>query len=59
MRLNENQRTAFADVSSTLADAFTFFRGYVPSDILAGIALLAMEENKGEVYFFFFSKVVC
>lgn len=50
MRLNKNQQTAFADVSSTLADAFAFFRGYVPSDILAGIALLAMEENKGEVY---------
>lgn len=51
MRLNENQQTAFADVSSTLADAFAFFRGYVPSDIIAGIALLTMEDNKGEVCF--------
>ena len=49
MRLEDNQQTAFADVSSTLADAFTFFRGYVPSDIIAGIALLAMEESKTEV----------
>ena len=49
MNLKGSQKTAFADVSSTLADAFAFFRGYVPSDIVAGIALLAMKESTGEV----------
>lgn len=49
MKLENNQQTAFADVSSTLADAFTYFRGYVPTDIVAGIALLTMKESKGKV----------
>lgn len=49
MKLEGSQQSAFADVSSTLADAFAFFRGYVPSDIVAGIALLAMEENEKKV----------
>ena len=39
LRLRGEQRTAFADVAATLADAFNQFRGYVPSDIVAGIAL--------------------
>ena len=46
MTLKDDQQTAFADVSATLADAFASFRGYVPSDIVAGIALLAMEVSK-------------
>ena len=50
MSLKDNQQTAFADVSATLADAFAFFRGYVPSDIVAGVALLAMKENTKEVF---------
>lgn len=51
MNLEDSQQNVFADVSSTLADAFAYFRGYVPSDIVAGIALLAMEESK-EVFYF-------
>lgn len=32
----------YVDVSATLSDMFTYFRGYVPTDILAGIALHAI-----------------
>ncbi|CAI8015199.1 Diacylglycerol lipase-beta, partial [Geodia barretti] len=28
-----------------MADSFTYFRGYVPSDVAAGIALMAMEQK--------------
>ena len=49
MRLDQRQQSVFSDVSATLADAFTHFRGYVPSDVLAGITLLAMEHHQMEV----------
>ena len=49
MRLQEHQQDLFSEVSATLADAFTYFRGYVPSDILAGMALLAMEQSASKV----------
>ena len=45
LRLRGEQRTAFADVAATLADAFNQFRGYVPSDIVAGIALYALHHE--------------
>ena len=49
MRLQEHQQSAFADISATLTDAFTFFRGYVPSDVLAGVAVLAMQQKQAKV----------
>ena len=45
MRLAENQRNVFAEIGTVMADSFTFFRGYVPSDVAAGIALMAMEQS--------------
>ena len=45
LQLRERQRSVFAEVSATLADIFTYFRGYVPSDILAGMALIAMDQD--------------
>lgn len=44
MSLKGDQQNAFADVSATLSDSFNYFRGYVPSDILAGIALLTLQQ---------------
>lgn len=49
MRLDQSRQNMFAEVSATLADAFTHFRGYVPSDVLAGMTLLAMEHQQLEV----------
>lgn len=45
LRLHDRQKTVFAAVSATLSDAFTKFRGYVPTDILAGMALLKMQQE--------------
>lgn len=45
LRLRGEQQTAFADVAATLADAFSHFRGYVPSDIIAGIALYTLHHT--------------
>jgi len=44
------------DVSSTLAEMFTHFRGYVPSDIYAGISLHAMQ-NDSKVSSIFWNQV--
>lgn len=41
----------YSDVSATLADMFTYFRGYVPSDIIAGIALQAMHTKPKVCWF--------
>ncbi len=43
------QQSLFSEVSATLADAFTYFRGYVPSDVLAGVVLLSMEQRAAKV----------
>ncbi len=43
------QQTLFSEVSATLADAFTYFRGYVPSDVLAGMVLLSMDQKAAQV----------
>ncbi len=45
LKLRDGQKTAFADVAATLADAFNQFRGYVPSDIAAGLALYAFHRK--------------
>lgn len=49
LRFKIGQRSVFSEVSATLADAFTYFRGYVPSDVLAGMALVALEQKPNEV----------
>ena len=50
MKLRGEERNAFDEVASTMTDAFVHFRGYVPSDVAAGIALLAMEQRSDKVY---------
>ena len=50
LRLRGEQQTAFADVAATLADAFNHFRGYVPSDIAAGIALYTLHHTNVNQY---------
>jgi sn1-specific diacylglycerol lipase len=50
----QNQKTSvFNAVSATLADGFHKFRGYVPTDILAGFALMKLkqitEKYKGDL----------
>ena len=49
MKLRDHQKTVFSEVSTTLADVFTYLRGYVPSDIIAGMAVLAMEQSIAKV----------
>lgn len=49
MKLRDHQKTVFSEVSATLADVFTYLRGYVPSDIIAGMAVLAMEQSIAKV----------
>ena len=46
MRLGEGKRSVYADVGTVMADSFTYFRGYVPSDVAAGVALMAMEQSE-------------
>lgn len=48
--LREGQQGVISDVAATLTHAFTHFRGYVPSDIIAGMALLAKEQRESEVH---------
>ena len=45
LKLRNGQKTVFADVATTLTDAFNQFRGYVPSDIAAGVALYAFHRD--------------
>lgn len=49
LRLGEKQRGVYAEVATVMADSFTYFRGYVPSDVAAGIALMAMEQSVEKV----------
>ena len=49
LNLQDKQKSVFAAVSATLADAFTKFRGYVPTDVLAGMALVRMEQSAERV----------
>ena len=43
-RFKNEQRNVFKEVSATLSDAFTKFRGYVLSDVLAGMSLLTLKQ---------------
>lgn len=45
MRVGEKQRSLYSEIGTVMADSFTYFRGYVPSDVAAGIALMAMEQS--------------
>lgn len=45
LKLRDWQRNVFTEVSATLSDACRNFRGYVPSDVLAGMALVAMDQT--------------
>lgn len=45
LRLKPYQHSVFTEVAVTLADVFRQFRGYVPSDLAAGLALLAINEQ--------------
>ena len=49
VRLRGQQRDVFNEISSVMTDTFTHFRGYVPSDVAAGIALMAMEQSTEKV----------
>ena len=49
LKLRDRQKTIFAAVSATLADAFTKFHGYVPTDVLAGMALVKTEQSNERV----------
>lgn len=49
MRLRGQKKDVFSEISSVMTDAFTHFRGYVPSDVAAGIALMAMEQSTEKV----------
>lgn len=42
---NNEHTELYVDISVTLSDMFTYFRGYVPSDIVAGIALHAIHAD--------------
>ena len=49
LRLRSRQREVFSEVSAALSDACRKFRGYVPSDVLAGMALISMEQRAKRV----------
>ena len=54
MKLRQFQRSIFSEVAITLADVFRKLRGYVPSDIAAGMVLLAMDCSTKEVYVYIY-----
>ena len=45
LRLGDRQRNVYTEIGTVMADSFTYFRGYVPSDVAAGVALMAMEQS--------------
>lgn len=45
LRLKPYQHSVFTEVAVTLADILRKFRGYVPSDLAAGLTLLALNER--------------
>ena len=44
LSLRDKQRDIFSEVSATLSEAFKIFDGYVISDIVAGMALVKMQQ---------------
>ena len=45
MKLRKYQSSIFTEVSVALADACTNLRGYVPTDVAAGLAIISLEHN--------------
>ena len=45
MKLQKYQNSVFTEVSVALADACTNLRGYVPTDVAAGLAIIRLEHN--------------
>jgi len=56
--LREGQQGVISDIAATLTHAFTHFRGYVPSDIIAGMALHAKEQRESEVHSYYNNKYI-
>ena len=59
LRLGERQRSVYAEIGTVMADTFTYFRGYVPSDVVAGIALMAMEQSTERVRALSAARYIC
>ena len=47
MKLQKYQNSIFTEVSVALADACSNLRGYVPTDVAAGLAIISLEHNSG------------
>ena len=47
MKLQKYQNSIFTEVSVALADACSNLRGYVPTDVAAGLAIVSLEHNSG------------
>ena len=45
MKLQKYQSSVFTEVSVALADACSNLRGYVPTDVAAGLAIISLEHN--------------
>ena len=45
MKLQKYQTSVFTEVSVALADACSNLRGYVPTDVAAGLAIISLEHN--------------
>jgi len=45
MKLQKYQNSVFTEVSVALADACSNLRGYVPTDVAAGLAIISLEHN--------------
>ena len=52
LRLRNQQRNVFSEISAVLSDVSRKFRGYVPSDVLAGMALVSMEQSAKKVSYY-------
>lgn len=59
LRLKPYQHSVFTEVAVTLADVFRKFRGYVPSDLAAGLALLALSEQRQMKVCLFIYIIIC
>ena len=45
VRLRERNKSVYADIGRVMADSFTYLKGYVLSDLAAGMALMAMKQK--------------
>lgn len=49
MKLQKYQNSVFTEVAVALADACSNLRGYVPTDVAAGLAIISLEHNSGMI----------